>query len=478
MMGAFLAISRAIDALNERFGRIADWCVLLAVLISAGNALVRYGFSFSSNAWLEIQWYMFAAMFMLGAPYTLKRNEHVRVDIIYGNLSKRLQLWIDLLGTIFFLMPPVLIIGWMSWPLFYESFAQRRGLGQCRRAAALAGEAAAAARLRPAGAPGHLGDHQADRGTPGLPGHGRGIREAAAVISFNMMAPLMFGGLVVFLLIGYPVAFSLAAVGLFFAAIAIEHGYFTMALLQALPERVFGIMSNDLLLAIPFFTFMGAILERCGLAEDLLEGAGQLFGPVRGGLAYAVILVGAMLGAITGTVAASVIAMGLISLPIMMRYGYDLRLATGVIAASGTITQLIPPSLVLIVLADQLGRSVGDMYAGAIGPSIIQVLLFCAYVFVLSIFRPSRRAGPAAGGPHPRGWALAAQMPLGHGAVAGPDLPGAGHHPARPRHADRGRRHGRGGRHGAGGGQPAAHLAAAGQAWPRPCGSPPWWSSS
>jgi TRAP-type mannitol/chloroaromatic compound transport system permease small subunit len=123
MMGAFLAISRAIDALNERFGRIADWCVLLAVLFSAGNAFVRYGFSFSSNAWLEIQWYMFAAMFMLGAPYTLKRNEHVRVDIIYGNLSKRLQLWIDLLGTIFFLMPPVLIIGWMSWPLFYESFA-------------------------------------------------------------------------------------------------------------------------------------------------------------------------------------------------------------------------------------------------------------------------------------------------------------------------------------------------------------------
>ena len=144
-----------------------------------------------------------------------------------------------------------------------------------------------------------------------------------------MMAPVMFGGLVVFLLIGFPVAFSLAAVGLFFAAIAIEHGYFTMALLQALPERVFGIMANDLLLAIPFFTFMGAILERCGLAEDLLEGAGQLFGPVRGGLAYAVILVGALLGAITGTVAASVIAMGLLCLPIMIRYNYDQRVATG-----------------------------------------------------------------------------------------------------------------------------------------------------
>jgi TRAP-type mannitol/chloroaromatic compound transport system permease large subunit len=202
------------------------------------------------------------------------------------------------------------------------------------------------------------------------------------------MAPLMFGGLIVFMLIGYPVAFSLAAVGLFFGFIGIELGFFQTALLQALPERVFGIISNDLLLAIPFFTFMGAILERCGLAEDLLDSMGQLFGPVRGGLAYAVIIVGAILGAITGTVAASVIAMGIISLPIMMRYGYNMRLATGVIAASGTITQLIPPSLVLVVLADQLGRSVGDMYAGAIGPSIVQILLFCGYIAVLSVVRP------------------------------------------------------------------------------------------
>ena len=202
------------------------------------------------------------------------------------------------------------------------------------------------------------------------------------------MGPLMFGGLVLFMLIGYPVAFSLAAVGLFFGLIGIELGFFEMSLLQALPDRVFGILSNDLLLAIPFFTFMGAVLERCGLAEDLLEGVGQLFGPVRGGLAYSVIAVGAILGATTGTVAASVIAMGLISLPVMMRYGYNMRIATGVIAASGTIAQLIPPALVLIVLADQLGKSVGDMYAGAIGPSIVQVLLFFLFVFLVSVFRP------------------------------------------------------------------------------------------
>lgn len=208
------------------------------------------------------------------------------------------------------------------------------------------------------------------------------------MFSHGLMAPAMFGGLVIFMLVGFPVAFSLAAVGLFFGFLAIEYGYFTLPFLQAMPLRLFGTLSNELLLSIPFFTFMGALLEKCGLAEDLLEGTGQLFGSVPGGLAYAVIVVGAILGAITGTVAASVIAMGVISLPIMMRYGYDMKLTTGVIAASGTITQLIPPSLVLVILADQLGRSVGDMYKGAIGPSIIQVVIFMLYIFAIAILKP------------------------------------------------------------------------------------------
>ncbi|CAH1657297.1 Tripartite ATP-independent transporter DctM subunit [Hyphomicrobiales bacterium] len=210
------------------------------------------------------------------------------------------------------------------------------------------------------------------------------------MFAYGVIPPLMFGGMVVFLLIGFPVAFSLIAVGLFFGIVGILTGHFEPQFLQALPFRFYGIASNELLLAIPFFTFMGAILEKCGLAEDLLEGTGQLFGKIPGGLAFAVIIVGAILGAITGTVAASVIAMGVISLPIMMRYGYDMRLATGVIAASGTITQLIPPSLVLIVLADQLGRSVGDMYLGAIGPSLLQVLIFLLYIVFLAAFQPHK----------------------------------------------------------------------------------------
>jgi tripartite ATP-independent transporter DctM subunit len=206
----------------------------------------------------------------------------------------------------------------------------------------------------------------------------------------DTMAPLMFGGLIVFLVIGYPAAFSLGAVGLFFAIFGIRFGLFEPAFLGNMTYQLFSVVSNDLLLAIPFFTFMGAILERCGLAEDLLDSIGQLFGPVRGGLSYAVIIVGAILGAITGTVAASVIAMGVISLPVMMRYGYDMRHATGVIAASGTITQLIPPSLVLVVLADVLQRPVGDMYLGATIPSIIQVALFMGWVLILSFWKPEQ----------------------------------------------------------------------------------------
>ena len=205
----------------------------------------------------------------------------------------------------------------------------------------------------------------------------------------EQFAPVMFGGLVIVLLIGFPVAFSLAALGLFCGFIAIEAGWFPVAFMGNLPLNLLGILSNELLLAIPFFTLMGAILEKCGLAEDLLDSMGQLFGPVRGGLGYSVIIVGFILGAITGTVAGQVIAMAMISLPVMMRYGYNMRYATGVLAASGTITQLVPPSLVLVVLADQLGRSVGDMYKGAWGPSVLQVLLFAAYTFVLSRLRPA-----------------------------------------------------------------------------------------
>jgi TRAP-type mannitol/chloroaromatic compound transport system permease large subunit len=207
------------------------------------------------------------------------------------------------------------------------------------------------------------------------------------------MAPIMFASLVICLLIGYPAAFTLAAVGLFYGIVGIELGLFQPNFLQAMPERVYGTMNNDTLLAIPFFTFMGLVLERSGMAEDLLDTIGQVFGPIRGGLAYAVIFVGALLAATTGVVAASVISMGLISLPIMLRYGYDRRLASGVIAASGTLAQIIPPSLVLIVMADQLGRSVGDMYEGAFVPGLILSSMYAGYVMLITLLFPKRAPG-------------------------------------------------------------------------------------
>src|SRR5689334_7920126 len=207
------------------------------------------------------------------------------------------------------------------------------------------------------------------------------------------MAPIMFAALVLFLLLGYPAAFSLGAVGLIFGLIGIELGQFAPDFMQALPETIYGVMSNDTLLAIPFFTFMGLVLDRSGMADDLLHTIGHLFGTVRGGLAYAVIFVGALLAATTGVVAASVISMGLISLPIMLRYGYDRRVASGVIAASGTLAQIIPPSLVLIVMADQLGRSVGDMYEGAFIPGIVLAGLYALYTFIVSLIFPKATPG-------------------------------------------------------------------------------------
>jgi len=214
------------------------------------------------------------------------------------------------------------------------------------------------------------------------------------------LAPIMFAALVIFLLLGYPVAFSLAAVGMMFFVVGVllapySGGAVNLSwpLMRTLPERIYGVMTNETLLAIPFFAFMGLILERSGMAEDLLETVGQLFGPVRGGLAYAVVFVGTLLAATTGVVAASVISMGLISLPIMLRYGYDPRFAAGTIAASGTLAQIIPPSLVLIVLADQLGRSVGDMYTGALVPGLMLSASYAVFVFFVSTFFPKAAPG-------------------------------------------------------------------------------------
>ncbi len=212
-------------------------------------------------------------------------------------------------------------------------------------------------------------------------------------MSTDLLAPLMFVTAFLFIFSGYPVAFSLGGTALMFAFIGVEAGFFEWALLYAFPERVFGVMSNYVLLAVPFFIFMGTMLEKSKLAEDLLKTIGMLFGPLRGGLALAVVFVGALLAAATGVVGASVVAMGLISLPVMLRYGYSRELATGIIAASGTLGQIIPPSVVLVVLADQMGVSVGDLFVGALIPGIMLAGMYALYVVAVAFLRPE--AAPA-----------------------------------------------------------------------------------
>ena len=391
-----------------------------------------------------MQWWLFAAVFLLAAPWTLALNEHIRIDIVNERFPRWLRKLIEVIGHVFFLLPMAAIVAYTSWDFFVTSYLQNEqssnfgGLPQwpvkfliplafallfvqgvselIKRIAIISGDLPDdRPRRRPSGRralrpgtsrfPPSTGK---GRALPHPARRARGARGDMLEFIAENLAPIMFAALVVFLLLGYPVAFSLAAVGLIFFVVGVElapysEGVINLSwpLLYTLPERIYGVMTNDTLLAIPFFAFMGLILERSGMAEDLLETVGQLFGTVRGGLAYAVIFVGALLAATTGVVAASVISMGLISLPIMLRYGYDARFATGTIAASGTLAQIIPPSLVLIVLADQLGRSVGDMYTGALVPGLMLAGFYAVYVFIVSIDLEGRRARPAARGHHP-----------------------------------------------------------------------------
>ncbi len=209
----------------------------------------------------------------------------------------------------------------------------------------------------------------------------------------NVLAPMMFVTVFLVIFSGYPVAFALGGTSLLFAFLGVELGFFDWFLLFALPERMFGIMSNYTLLAVPFFIYMGLVLEKAKLAEDLLTTIAKLFGPLRGGLALGDVFVGALLAAATGVVGASVVAMGSISLPVMLKYNYSPRLATGVILASGTLGQIIPPSIVLVVLADQLGVSVGDLFLGGLIPGLTLAGLYALYVVAVAIFNP--KAAPA-----------------------------------------------------------------------------------
>ena len=420
-------------------GQSVAWLIVVAALISAGNALIRKIFDLSVEFLARAA--VVAVRRRVPARCTLdagpqRAHPHRHRERAVAPLGRNT---IEIFGHVFFLLPMTALVAYTSWPFFFSLVQAERAVVEFRRPAAVAGEASDPRRLRApvrcralselikriaiidgdlpedgSGAPahaaaagsGHLATarRREPRRRPrssrqvelaGTPGRRQPMLELIA----QNLAPIMFASLVVFLLLGYPVAFSLAAVGLIFFVIGVElapsrrRDQPLLAAAAARCPNASPAMSNETLLAIPFFTFMGLILERSGMAEDLLDTIGQLFGTLRGGLAYAVVFVGALLAATTGVVAASVISMGLISLPIMLRYGYDRRLASGVIAASGTLAQIIPPSLVLIVLADQLGRSVGDMYEGAFVPGLVLAILYAVYVFLASMVNPKAAPG-------------------------------------------------------------------------------------
>jgi len=205
---------------------------------------------------------------------------------------------------------------------------------------------------------------------------------------FEWLAVIMFVGFFIFIMSGYPVGYSFAATAILFGGIGYALGAFNLNLLKLLPSRWFGTMSDFTLLAIPYFIFMGAVFERSGLAEELLETVSKLMSGVRGGVAMGVIIVGTLLAATTGVVAATIIMMGMLALPTMLKYGYDKKLATGVITASGTLAQMIPPSLVLVVLSDQIGVSVGDLFIGSVIPGLLLAGLYLAYVFIITRLKP------------------------------------------------------------------------------------------
>jgi tripartite ATP-independent transporter DctM subunit len=410
-MTALLRVSKAVDQTLSALGKGLSWLSLVMVVIGAGNAVLRYlsrfvGLNLASNAAIELQWYLFSAIFLLGAAWTLQQNAHVRVDVLYGRLSKRTQAGIDVAGTLLFLLPFCCLAVWVCfpsvrsswhvweaspdpgglprWPIkslilgcFYLMIAQGIATG-IQRVAVLTGHTKEPGGVSVLPAVGMLGVMVAAAGLLGF----------TDWVPVELLGPLLFVAALALIFSGYPVALALGGAAMLFAWIGVLRWQFDWTLMLALPDRIFGIMGNQVLLAVPFFIFMGTMLERSKLAEDLLKTIGQLFGGMRGGLALAVVLVGALLAAATGVVGASVVAMGMISLPIMLRYGYKPELAAGTITASGTLGQIIPPSVVLVVLADQMHVPVGDLFMGSVIPGAMLAGLFAVFVLVVAWIKP------------------------------------------------------------------------------------------
>ncbi|CAA6803201.1 MAG: TrapT dctQ-M fusion permease, dicarboxylate transport [uncultured Sulfurovum sp.] len=390
----FLKLSYHLDNISKYSGYLASVFVVILSLLVAYDAGMRYLFSSGSIALQEIEWHLFDMVFLLGLTYALKHDKHVRVDIFFERYNPDTRAVVQICSMLLLVIPFSLLFLTDALAMTLQSFVQNEVSSD----------------------PGGLSHRWVIKGmlvvgfvllvlqaiSEILKAYDRlnnktllfkvlvGVALVATLVYlawFNRMAfwidPvfLMFALALFLLMLGFQVAFVFAGVALFFALITDEVG---LHVLEMLPYRTYGIMGNVTLMAVPLFIFMGLILEKSKMAEGLLLSMGKLFGAVRGGLAISVVLVGAILAASTGIVGASVVMMSLIALPLMLKHNYSPALASGSISASGTLGQLIPPSIVLIILGDQMHLSVGDLFRAAVVPGLLLIGLYILYILVVS----------------------------------------------------------------------------------------------
>ena len=395
-------IERAVDAI----GRAASWLALVIVVVMATNVVLRYLFSYGSVWAQELEWHLLAPLILFGIPYALLKGEHVRVDVLFAKFTPRNQLRVEVVSQVLGILISAAFV-WLSFQYVQQSYVIMRRLGRPRRAALPLGAQGA----DPRGV-------RAPRAAEPCDAAGR-VREAARAAGCPMsgqeiLALCMLGSFFVLLMVGVPVAITLGTVGFVFGALGFGTGLFNL-----LPARIYGVVANYQWLAIPLFVFMGVMLEKSRLADDLLDVVGHLAGGLRGGMALGIIGVGVLMGATTGIVGATVITLGLLTLPTLLKRGYDPGIACGAICASGTLGQIIPPSLILILLADILQLSVGTLFAAAVMPGMLLAALYCVYIVILGMVKPRPGAADAAGRARRAGAARPVDPLLQGGGAAG-----------------------------------------------------------
>jgi tripartite ATP-independent transporter DctM subunit len=387
-------LSYYLDRISKYSGIIASFLVVILSLLVAYDAMMRYLFSSGSIALQELEWHLFDMIFLLGLSYALKHDKHVRVDIFFDRYSVDTRTIVQILSMLLLVIPFSLLFMSDAYDMTLQSFVQKEvspDPGGLAHRWLIKGVLVFAFALLLLQALSEIMKAYAR-----LEQKKRLFKVLGVVFSLGLLVYaawynrmeylidpvyLMFALALFLLMAGFQVAFVFAGVALFFALITDEIG---LHVLEMLPFRTYGIMGNVTLMAVPLFIFMGLILEKSKMAEGLLISMGKLFGSVRGGLAISVVLVGAILAASTGIVGASVVMMSLIALPLMLKHNYSSSLASGSIAASGTLGQLIPPSIVLIILGDQMHLSVGDLFKAAVVPGLLLIGLYIVYILVIS----------------------------------------------------------------------------------------------